>query len=83
MSYYGSHDQAKSDAKKASMQIDGLEPSATSPVRDGKSEDGAAPMTGPKEFTTERTRHGWRGNQNISLKREYPSEGVQRGKKTI
>lgn len=83
MSYYGTRDQAKSDAKAASIQIDGLEPSATSPVRDGKSSDGAAPIEGPKEFTTERNRHGWRGNQNISLRREFPTEGVSRGKKTI
>lgn len=81
MSFYGNLEDAKSNAKKASIQIDGLEPGATSPVRDGKSTDGAAPIEGPKEFTTNRTRHGWRGNQG-GMRREFPTEGVSK-KSTI
>jgi hypothetical protein len=73
MSYFGTREQNKSDAKAADMQIDDL--NTTSPVRDGSSEAGGAPMTGPHEFTTERTRHGWKGNQG-GVRREYPSEGV-------
>jgi hypothetical protein len=75
MSYLGSHEDAKKDAMKADIQIDGLEASSTSPVRDGSSDGGGAPMEGKKEFTTERTRHGWRGNQG-PLRREYPADGV-------
>jgi hypothetical protein len=82
MSYPGTRESAKADAKAADMQIDGLEPSATSPVRDGGSllDAGGAPMpNGPHEFTTERKRHGWVGNQGAP-RREYPTEGVS-GKK--
>lgn len=61
MSYYGTHEQAAADAKKASKQIDGLEPSETSPVQMGKNiaEDGAFHLKiegGDKEFTNKRTR---------------------------
>lgn len=77
MSYLGSREQAKSDAKAADVQIDGLETSNTSPVRDGSTEAGGAPMDGPKEFSTARTRHGWRGNQG-GMRREYPSDGVSK-----
>jgi hypothetical protein len=77
MSYLGTRENAKADAKAADMQIDGLEPSNTSPVRDG---DGGAPvlkMEGEKTFTTARTRHGWRGNQG-PMRREFPTEGVSK-----
>jgi hypothetical protein len=57
------------------MQIDGLEPGATSPVQAGKDTiDGGAPMEGKHEFTTERTRHSWKGNQG-GTRRKFPSEG--------
>lgn len=77
MSYLGSREQAKKDAMAADMQIDGLDPASTSPVRDGSNDAGGAPMQGKKEFSTERTRHGWVGNQN-GTRREFPSEGVTR-----
>jgi hypothetical protein len=73
MSYFGSREQAKKDAEAADMQIDSL--MTTSPVRDGGTEAGGAPMQGKSEFSTERTRHGWVGNQS-GMRREYPSEGV-------
>jgi hypothetical protein len=77
MSYPGTREQAKADARAADEQIDGLETSNTSPVRDGSSEPGGAPMEGRKEFTTERTRHGWKGNQG-GMRRTFPQEGVSK-----
>ena len=71
MSYLGSREQAKSDAKAADMQIDGLETSNTSPVLNGSSEAGGAPMSGKKEFSTERTRPGSPG-QGGGMRRSYP-----------
>jgi hypothetical protein len=59
------------------MQIDDL--ATTSPVRDGSTDAGGAPMEGKSEFSTDRTRHGWKGNQGAP-RREYPTEGV--GKKS-
>jgi hypothetical protein len=57
------------------MQIDGLEPGATSPVQVGKDTiDGGAPMEGKHEFTTERTRHQLVGNQGRT-RRKFPEEG--------
>jgi hypothetical protein len=53
------------------MQIDGLEPGNTSPVNAGSSEAGGAPLSGKKEFTTERTRPGNLG-QGGGLRRKYP-----------
>jgi hypothetical protein len=75
MSFCGSKEDAKKYAKEADVQIDGLELSNTSPVRSGSNEAGGAPMIGPKAFTTERTRHGWKGNQG-GTRRSFPSEGV-------
>jgi hypothetical protein len=75
MSYFGSREQAKADCKAADMQIDDL--ATTSPIRDGSMEAGGAPMEGKSEFTTERSRHGWRGNQG-GMRREYPAEGVSK-----
>ena len=72
MSYFGDLAQAKADAEHADVQIDGLNPSDTSPVRSGADSDpGAAPMNGKHEFTTERTR----GNTPLgqgSFRRHYP-----------
>jgi hypothetical protein len=77
MSFLGSKEDAKRYAQEADKQIDDL--MTTSPVRDGSAEAGGAPMEGRSEFTTERTRHGWKGNQG-GMRREYPTEGV--GKKS-
>jgi hypothetical protein len=71
MSFLGSLDDAKANAKKADMQIDGLETSNTSPVRDGSTEVGGAPLSGKKEFSTERTRPGDLG-QGGGMRRAYP-----------
>jgi hypothetical protein len=73
MSYFGTREDAKKDAQAGDMQIDDL--MTTSPVRDGGTEAGAAPMSGTTEFTTERTRHTWKGNMG-SPRREFPTEGV-------
>ena len=76
MSYFGNREQAKSDSKAADMQIDDL--STTSPVLKGSSEAGAAPMEGKNEFSKERTRTRFVGNQG-EMRREFPAEGVQTG----
>lgn len=68
MSFLGSLEDAKKNAKMADMQIDGLETSNTSPVMNGSSEAGGAPMSGKKEFSTERTRPGSPG-QGSGMKR--------------
>lgn len=80
MSFYGNLEDNKKCAHHASKQIDGLEPSDTSPVHEGGS-DGSAhlEMHGEKEFTTTRTRHGWRGNLG-PIRREFPMEGVTKKK---
>jgi hypothetical protein len=77
MSYPGTRETAKADARAADMQIDGLETSETSPVRDGGSSAtvaGAAPLNGEKEFTTKRTRHT--DTMVKGMRREFPAEGV-------
>jgi len=74
MSYFGTREQAKSDAKEADMQIDSLD--TTSPVRDGSSEAGGAPMGGPKEFSQSRTRTG--NATGSGLRREFPTEGASK-----
>lgn len=73
MSYFGTKEQAKKDAMAGDMQIDDL--MTTSPVRDGGSEAGAAPMSGKSEFTNERTRTKQVGNTG-GPRREWPTEGV-------
>jgi hypothetical protein len=73
MSFLGSKEDAKKYAKEADMQIDDL--TTTSPVRDGSSDAGGAPMEGKSEFSTERTRHSWKGNQG-GIRRTFPTEGV-------
>jgi hypothetical protein len=78
MSYFGTKADAKKDAEAADMQIDSL--MTTSPVRDGGSSAGAAPMEGKGEFTKERTRTRFVGNQG-GMRREFPTEGVG-GKKS-
>jgi len=75
MSYFGDLAKAKADAKAADMQIDGLEPGSTSPVRDGSSDAGGAPLSGKKEFSTERTRPGMTTG---TMRREYPTEGASK-----
>jgi hypothetical protein len=75
MSFFGNKEEAKKWAQEADHQIDDL--MTTSPVRDGGTEAGGAPMEGRSEFTTDRTRHGWKGNQGLN-RREYPAEGVSK-----
>lgn len=75
MSYFGDRAQAKSDSKAADMQIDSLD--TTSPVRDGSTEAGAAPMEGKQEFSKERTRTRFVGNQG-GMRREFPTEGASK-----
>lgn len=58
------------------MQIDDL--NTTSPVLKGSSEAGAAPMEGKNEFSKERTRTRFVGNQG-EMRREFPAEGVSAG----
>jgi hypothetical protein len=75
MSYFGTREQAKADAKAADMQLDDL--STTSPVRDGGTEAGGAPMSGKSEFSNERTRTKQVGNMG-GMRREFPAEGVSK-----
>lgn len=82
MSYYGSHEQAAADAKKASKQIDGLETSNTSPVQAGSDGSPELGMGGPKEFSQSRTRTGTI-DKNTKKRVEFPTEGVSRGAKTV
>lgn len=58
MSYPGTRESAKADAKAADTQLDGLEPGSTSPIQHGQSPDGAFHMKikGETEFTNKRTR---------------------------
>lgn len=80
MSFFGNMDDAKSNAKRASMQIDGTEPGETSPVHEGQSPDGAfhLPLGGTKEFTNSRTRMTPVGH-TTSLKRELHPVPVKKG----
>lgn len=76
MSFYGNIEDAKKAAHHGSMQIDGLEPSATSPVHKGGA-DGSAELSmgGPKEFSQSRTRTGTI-DKNTKKRVEFPTEGV-------
>lgn len=73
MSYFGDRAQARKDAMDADKQIDDL--MTSSPVRDGSTEAGGAPMSGKSEFSNERTRTTQVGNTG-GMRREFPSEGV-------
>lgn len=73
MSFLGSKEDAKKYAMEADVQLDDL--SKTSPVRDGGTEAGAAPMSGKSEFSNERTRTKQVGNMG-GMRREFPMEGV-------
>jgi hypothetical protein len=75
MSFYGDLAAAKAAAMHGSLQIDGLEPGDTSPVQNGGSGAGVAPMEGKQEFSHDRTRMRFVGNQDKN-RREYPTEGV-------
>jgi hypothetical protein len=75
MSFLGSKSDAKKYAEEADMQIDSL--MTTSPVRDGSSEAGGAPMSGKSEFSNERTRTKQVGNTG-GMRREFPAEGVSK-----
>jgi hypothetical protein len=80
MSYYGTHDQAKEDAKKASVQIDGYNTSETSPVQNGQSPDGSFHLNleGEKSFTDNRTRPRPVGHVD-TLKRELHPVPLKKG----
>jgi hypothetical protein len=80
MSFYGNMDDAKANAKRASMQIDGLEPGSTSPVQSGQSPDGAFDLNleGEKTFTDKRTRPREVGHTN-TLKRELHPVPLKKG----
>jgi hypothetical protein len=59
---------------EADVQLDDL--TTTSPVMNGGGmEAGAAPMSGKSEFSIERTRMKFVGNQG-GMRREFPAEGV-------
>jgi hypothetical protein len=74
MSFFGNKEEARKWAMEGDMQIDDL--MTTSPVgAGGGMEAGAAPMSGKSEFTNERTRMKFVGNQS-GMRREFPSEGV-------
>jgi hypothetical protein len=68
MSFLGSKEDARKYAMEADVQIDSL--MTTSPVRDGGTEAGAAPMGGTSEFTQARTRPGIFDTQK-SVRRTY------------
>ena len=68
MSFFGDKAEAKKWAEEGDMQIDNL--MTTSPVRDGSTEAGAAPMGGTTEFTQTRTRTGIHDTQK-SVRRTY------------
>lgn len=78
MSFYGNLEEARSNAKKASMQIDGLEPSSTSPVQNGSDGSFHLPLEGEKNFTDSRTRPREVGHQN-SMRRELHPVPLKKG----
>jgi len=80
MSYMGRMEDAKADCAKADIQIDGNDPGSTSPVRDGSTTAGMAPMSGPNQFTKERHRPEFVGNKRTGFRRTFPTEGVSGGK---
>lgn len=76
MSFLGSKADSIKYAEEASKTPD--RESMTSPIRDGGgtgSSNGGAPITGPTEFSHERTRMKQVGNTG-GVRREFPSEGV-------
>jgi hypothetical protein len=73
MSFFGSKEDAKKFAKEADVQLDDL--ATTSPVRDGGTEAGGAPLSGKSEFSNERTRTKQVGNTG-GMRRTFPMEGV-------
>lgn len=75
MSYFGTREQAKADANAATHVIDGE--TSTSPIRDGGSDVGGAPiatgMGGTTEFSQSRTRTGIHDTVR-SMRRQYGQE---------
>lgn len=73
MSFFGNHDDAKNWANKATTILDGE--TSTSPVRDGGSDVGGAPiatgMGGTTEFTQARTRTGIMDHPVGNMVRQY------------
>jgi hypothetical protein len=74
MSYLGSREQAKADCKAADIQIDGTDPGSTSPVQNGGSSAGMAPMSGSDTFSHSRTRPF--KNEKSAMRRTFPKEGA-------
>jgi len=74
MSYYGRKDAAREDCLAADIQIDGNDPSNTSPVLKGSSTAGMAPMSGENKFSHSRTRPNWKARGEV--RRTFPTEGV-------
>lgn len=68
MSYPGSLETAKKDGMAATHVIDGE--TSTSPVRDGGTEAGGAPIGGLTEFSQTRTRTGIHDTQK-TVRRQY------------
>ena len=68
MSYLGRIEDAKREGNHATKVIDGE--TTTSPVRDGGTEAGGAPMGGTTEFSQSRTRTGIHDTQK-SVRRQY------------
>lgn len=74
MSFLGSKEDARKYAMEADKQLDDL--MTSSPVGAGGGTDaGGAPMSGKSEFSNERTRTKFVGNQG-GVRREFPAEGV-------
>jgi hypothetical protein len=74
MSFFGTKDEAKKWAMEGDKQLDDL--MTTSPVGAGGGTDaGGAPMSGKSEFSNDRTRTKFVGNQG-GVRREFPTEGV-------
>jgi hypothetical protein len=72
MSYFGRTEDAKREGEKATHVIDGE--TSTSPIRDGGTDVGGAPiatgMGGTTEFTQARTRTGIHDTQK-TVRRQY------------
>lgn len=68
MSFLGSKEDAKKYGNEATLVIDGE--TKTSPVRDGGTEAGGAPIGGTLEFTQTRTRTGIHDTQK-TVRRQY------------
>jgi hypothetical protein len=78
MSFYGNMDDAKKNANRASLQIDGMEPGSTSPVQSGSDGSFDLNLEGEKNFTDKRTRPREVGHQT-SVRRELHPIPLKKG----